>query len=133
MNVTFEEKAGRHGARLGIATLDAEKTLNALSLPMIEVLDDRLRVWAEEPDIVCVLLRGKGPKGPQPEWTELGIAVFLPFGCRTKRHGPPLTEAQEISSTVTSGQTSVPKSRSNTAACQKHEGRSAASARSGLS
>lgn len=62
MNVTFEEKAGRHGARLGIATLDAEKTLNALSLPMIEALDDRLRVWAEDPDIVCVLLRGKGPK-----------------------------------------------------------------------
>lgn len=62
MNVIFEEKHGQHGTRLGIATLDAEKTLNALSLPMIEALYDRLQAWAASPEIVCVLLRGKGPK-----------------------------------------------------------------------
>src|SRR5690606_2136695 len=62
MNVIFEEKSGLHGARIGIATLDAEKSLNALSLPMIEALDHLLRAWADDPEIVCVLLRGAGSK-----------------------------------------------------------------------
>ncbi|BAU73011.1 enoyl-CoA hydratase/isomerase family protein [Metapseudomonas furukawaii] len=62
MNLSFEERSGLHGARIGIATLDAETSLNALSLPMIEALDARLRTWASDPEIVCVLLRGAGPK-----------------------------------------------------------------------
>lgn len=63
MNVTLEELPGLHGARIGLATLDSPLNLNALSLPMIETLDHRLRTWAEDPSIVCVLLRGNGPKG----------------------------------------------------------------------
>jgi enoyl-CoA hydratase/carnithine racemase len=62
MNVSFEERNGLHGARIGIASLDAEASLNALSLPMIEALDAKLHAWAEDPEIVCVLLRGNGPK-----------------------------------------------------------------------
>ncbi|HSX69332.1 MAG TPA: hypothetical protein VLF16_00245, partial [Pseudomonas sp.] len=34
MNVTFEERPALHGFRIGIASLDAEKSLNALTLPM---------------------------------------------------------------------------------------------------
>ncbi|WP_256591415.1 enoyl-CoA hydratase/isomerase family protein, partial [Pseudomonas sp. HMWF006] len=48
--------------RLGIASLDAEKSLNALSLPMINALSDKLNAWAKDPQIVCVLLRGNGAK-----------------------------------------------------------------------
>lgn len=62
MNVHFEERHGQHGYRIGIASLDAEKSLNALSLPMIEALDAKLRAWATDPSIACVLLRGNGPK-----------------------------------------------------------------------
>jgi len=62
MNVIFEELPGQHGARLGIATLDAAKSLNSLSMPMIEALDAKLKAWAEDPQIACVLLRGNGPK-----------------------------------------------------------------------
>ncbi|MCE0460459.1 MULTISPECIES: enoyl-CoA hydratase/isomerase family protein [Pseudomonas] len=62
MNLHFEELIGIDGARIGIATLDAEKSLNALSLPMINALRDRLDAWAREPQVVCVLLRGKGTK-----------------------------------------------------------------------
>ncbi|TDF81728.1 enoyl-CoA hydratase/isomerase family protein [Pseudomonas sp. H9] len=62
MAVQCEELTGVDGARIGIATLDAAKALNALSLPMIEVLDQQLAQWADNPDIVCVLLRGNGPK-----------------------------------------------------------------------
>ncbi|WP_379559126.1 enoyl-CoA hydratase/isomerase family protein, partial [Pseudomonas sp. MD330_10] len=38
------------------------KSLNALSLPMILALGDRLEAWAKYPQIVCVLLRGTGAK-----------------------------------------------------------------------
>ncbi|MVW76500.1 enoyl-CoA hydratase/isomerase family protein [Pseudomonas xionganensis] len=62
MNVQFEERPAQQGMRIGIASLDAEKSLNALSLPMIEALADRLKTWANDPTIACVLLRGNGPK-----------------------------------------------------------------------
>ena len=62
MNLHFEELTGTDGARIGIASLDAEKSLNALSLPMINALRDQLDAWAKEPQIVCVLLRGNGAK-----------------------------------------------------------------------
>ncbi|UVJ43116.1 enoyl-CoA hydratase/isomerase family protein [Pseudomonas sp. LS1212] len=62
MNLEFEELTGVDGARIGVATLDVEKSLNALSLPMIEVLSEQLQAWALSPEIVCVLLRGKGDK-----------------------------------------------------------------------
>lgn len=62
MNLHFEELTGVDGARLGIATLDAEKSLNALSLPMIQALAERLDSWAQDPQVVCVLLRGNGEK-----------------------------------------------------------------------
>jgi enoyl-CoA hydratase/carnithine racemase len=62
MNLQFEELTGIDGARIGIASLDAEQSLNALSLPMILALQDRLDAWASDPQIVCVLLRGNGQK-----------------------------------------------------------------------
>ena len=62
MNLHFEELTGTDGARIGVASLDAEKSLNALSLPMINALRDQLDAWAKEPQIVCVLLRGNGAK-----------------------------------------------------------------------
>jgi enoyl-CoA hydratase/carnithine racemase len=62
MNVIFEERPSLHGFRIGIASLDAEKSLNALTLPMIEALDGQLAAWAKDPAIACVVLRGNGPK-----------------------------------------------------------------------
>ncbi|KRW59420.1 enoyl-CoA hydratase/isomerase family protein [Pseudomonas sp. TTU2014-080ASC] len=62
MNVQFETCSAQHGQSIGIATLDAEKSLNALSMPMIEALSAQLDTWANDPNIACVLLRGNGPK-----------------------------------------------------------------------
>lgn len=62
MNVQFEERPSLHGYRIGIISLDAEKSLNALTLPMIQALDERLQAWADDPTLTCVLLRGNGPK-----------------------------------------------------------------------
>jgi enoyl-CoA hydratase/carnithine racemase len=62
MNVQFEQRHGQHGARIGIATLDAPASLNALSLPMINALAQHLDIWAKDPAIACVMLRGNGSK-----------------------------------------------------------------------
>ncbi len=62
MNLHFEELTGVDGARVGVATLEAEKSLNALSLPMIQALSERLEAWSHSPQIACVVLRGSGAK-----------------------------------------------------------------------
>lgn len=62
MSIDCEVLAGVDGARIGIVTLNSPKALNALTLPMIEMLDEQLQAWANDPGIVCVLLRGAGPK-----------------------------------------------------------------------
>jgi enoyl-CoA hydratase/carnithine racemase len=78
MNVHFEERPSLHGMRIGIASLDAEKSLNALSLPMIEALDATLKRWADDPSIACVVLRGNGPKA----FCAGGDVVQLVHQCR---------------------------------------------------
>jgi enoyl-CoA hydratase/carnithine racemase len=78
MNVQFEECPAQHGYRIGIASLDAEKSLNALSLPMIEALDAKLKTWANDPAIACVVLRGNGPKA----FCAGGDVVQLVHQCR---------------------------------------------------
>ncbi|WP_068635075.1 enoyl-CoA hydratase/isomerase family protein [Thauera butanivorans] len=50
------------GRRFGHATLNAPKSLNALSLDMIDRLAPQLDAWAADPAIVGVLLDGAGEK-----------------------------------------------------------------------
>ncbi len=62
MPVEFEEKTAANGARIGIARLNAEKTLNALSLEMIDLLAERMALWAADAGIALVVLEGAGEK-----------------------------------------------------------------------
>ena len=48
--------------RVAFAQLNAERSLNALSLPMIDILEPALRRWAVDPGIACVVLHGAGEK-----------------------------------------------------------------------
>ncbi|MGL5708625.1 MAG: enoyl-CoA hydratase/isomerase family protein, partial [Aeromonas sp.] len=48
--------------RIGILTLDAPASLNALNLPMIQILQQTLTCWEQDPAIVCVLLQGAGER-----------------------------------------------------------------------
>ena len=61
-SVLFEDRCAANGARIGIARLNAEKTLNALSLEMIDLLAERLAAWATDPDLALVVLEGAGEK-----------------------------------------------------------------------
>jgi enoyl-CoA hydratase/carnithine racemase len=60
--VLFEERAAGHGKRIGIATLNAPKTLNGLSLDMARLLDGQLHAWENDKDIALVVLQGAGEK-----------------------------------------------------------------------
>jgi enoyl-CoA hydratase/carnithine racemase len=57
-----EIPAAGGGARFAVATLNAPRTLNAVSLAMVQALDGALQEWAQDPGIAGVLLQGAGEK-----------------------------------------------------------------------
>lgn len=60
--VVFEEQDALDGYAIGVATLNTEKSLNALSLDMIDLLSTQLIEWSYTKRIACVVLRGSGDK-----------------------------------------------------------------------
>lgn len=60
--VLFNEVVAGQGFRIGIATLNAEKALNALSVDMIQALDTQLRLWQTDTSIAAIWLQGAGEK-----------------------------------------------------------------------
>ncbi len=56
--IVFETRGG-----LGIITLNRPKALNALTLPMVEIMEPTLRAWAGNPAIQAVAILGAGEKG----------------------------------------------------------------------
>ena len=60
--VRLEERAAAGGKRIAVATLDAPKSLHALTLEMIRLLDAALQRWAADPAIACVELQSSTDK-----------------------------------------------------------------------
>lgn len=60
--VLFDELPTRDGGRIGVATLNAPRSLNALSLEMCHQLAAKLEAWAVDRSIVAVWLDGSGDK-----------------------------------------------------------------------
>ena len=60
--ILLEEKKLLKGKRLGIITLNDERSLNSLSLDMIHALYSVLLAWQNDPHIVAVFLQGAGEK-----------------------------------------------------------------------
>jgi enoyl-CoA hydratase/carnithine racemase len=60
--VLFKEVTSIDGKHIGVATLNAESSLNALSLNMIDLLQAQLNDWESNPSIICVFLQGAGQK-----------------------------------------------------------------------
>lgn len=60
--VIFEELACREGSSVGIAQLNAPKTLNGLTLEMTRLLSRQLEIWSSDPKVVAIVLRGAGDK-----------------------------------------------------------------------
>jgi len=60
--VNFFEKLTANGNIIAIAELNAAKSLNALSLPMILLLIEQLNIWHNNDSIAVVVLKGVGEK-----------------------------------------------------------------------
>lgn len=60
--VLFETIPAANGKKIAVATLNAEKSLNSLSLPMVDLLGPQLAQWENDAGIACVVLRGQGAK-----------------------------------------------------------------------
>lgn len=60
--VLFRELPCADGSVIGVATLNAGSTLNALSLDMIALLHRQLLAWEADPAVALVLLEGSGDK-----------------------------------------------------------------------
>lgn len=58
----FRDVPTSSGHKVGFAQLNAERSLNALSLSMIRMLDAQLRAWAADPNVACVVLHSSGEK-----------------------------------------------------------------------
>ncbi len=61
-SVLFETRPTSNGRQLGVITLNAEKSLNALSLPMAEAIYDQLMAWEEHAEIACIVMQAAGDK-----------------------------------------------------------------------
>ena len=60
--VLFNELNCTNGTRIGVATLNAPKTLNGLSLEMTRLLANQIELWANDPAVACLILKGAGDK-----------------------------------------------------------------------
>lgn len=60
--VLSERRATTSGHQIGIATLNAVKSLNALNLDMVRRLQQLLDDWEDDPAVAAVVLRGAGDK-----------------------------------------------------------------------
>jgi enoyl-CoA hydratase/carnithine racemase len=54
---------GSDGAKIGVASLNRPKQLNAITLEMCELLLRQFRQWASDTSIVAVVLKANGDKG----------------------------------------------------------------------
>ena len=60
--VLFETRSTKDGHVVGIATLNSEKSLNSLSVEMVDLLTPKLKEWQQDDKVVCVLLKAAGEK-----------------------------------------------------------------------
>jgi len=60
--VIFEERVAAGGKKIGVAMLNAEKSLNSLSLTMVEALYPKLQAWQADENIMAVFLHSAGDK-----------------------------------------------------------------------
>ncbi len=60
--VLFTEHATRDGQIIGEIRLNAEKSLNALTLDMIDLIQPKLDAWRDDSNVVAVLLDSAGDK-----------------------------------------------------------------------
>ncbi len=87
--VIFEELDAANGKALGVITLSVEKTLNSLTLPMVELMRAQLLEWQSDARIAAVFMQGAGEKA-----FCAGGDVQELYRSATKTPGGPCVEAE---------------------------------------
>ncbi len=87
--VIFEEVDAANGKAIGVITLSVEKTLNSLTLPMVDLMLAQLQDWQHDQRIAAVWLQGAGEKA-----FCAGGDVQELYRSATKTPGGPCTEAE---------------------------------------
>lgn len=87
--VIFEELDSANGKAIGVITLSVEKTLNSLTLPMVELMLQQLQEWQHNSRIAAVWLQGAGEKA-----LCAGGDVQELYRSATKTPGGPCVEAE---------------------------------------
>ncbi|WP_330926400.1 enoyl-CoA hydratase/isomerase family protein [Candidatus Sororendozoicomonas aggregata] len=60
--VLFNELITENSQKIGVVTLNAEKSLNALNQAMVDAIYARLTQWKTDDSVVCVFMDGQGEK-----------------------------------------------------------------------
>ena len=60
--VLFEELPCQNGKVIAVTTLNVEKTLNSLSLEMIDLLQSRLTRWQDDDQVALIVFQGAGDR-----------------------------------------------------------------------
>lgn len=60
--VLFETLPTSDGHAVAVATLNSEKSLNSLSVAMVDLLTPQLKAWEQDSSVVCVMLKAAGEK-----------------------------------------------------------------------
>ena len=60
--VLFEELSTENNKRIGLLSLNSEKTLNSLTLEMVELMLEKLQCWQQDDTIAAVFIQGSGEK-----------------------------------------------------------------------
>lgn len=60
--VLFGTLTADNGHRIGMITLNAEKTLNALSLDMIDLIAEQLAAWSTDENVAIIMMQAAGEK-----------------------------------------------------------------------
>lgn len=87
--VIFEERDTDNGKAIGLVTLSVEKTLNSLTLPMVELMRAQLLEWQNDERIAAVFMQGAGEKA-----FCAGGDVQELYRSATKTPGGPCVEAE---------------------------------------
>lgn len=61
-SVIFATEKTTSGHYIGVMTLNAPKSLNALSVEMCQLLSIQLEQWQSQPEVVAIMLKGAGDK-----------------------------------------------------------------------
>ncbi|WP_448569884.1 enoyl-CoA hydratase/isomerase family protein [Thalassotalea ganghwensis] len=75
--VKFSSLLAQNGKYLAIASLDSAKSLNALSLTMVELLLAQLTTWLDDSDVAVIILQSESDKAFCAGGDVVGICRYL--------------------------------------------------------